>query len=376
MLNDLGALTLLGESADWLKGADGASIRDHRLAVLDAFHHAWQSPCNPATHEALRAAMVPLFQALRHNHLYPDEHIFGKPEDGAAAYLVNPKNLRKDIEQIQSLCATNKFGVGEIHLLYHTFLLYRSIHSMDIPYDRVAEKKLADILFLREPVFRADNIGVFSTELLARFHAVRILRNMQALGLLDDNPVSEISQAEQSEARELLADELRKPATEYILKPHHRPFAIFDTASSLESYARSHAASCAPVDERGPEELFLRLRHHVRRIETSEDIGPKRAQRLTNLAVAAIVRAMAHLDLSLGQKLYTFLRSKQHKARVRHSRMFQFLPNAQERLRFLNFLLGHGQQNPVYYVERFQGSFPEHKLRFVNKASGFVLDPK
>ena len=374
MLNDLGALTLLGESADWLKGADGASIRNHRLAVLEALHDAWQSPVNPAAHEALRAAMVPLFNALRHNHLYPDEHIFGKPEDGAAAYLVNPQNLRQDLERILGLCVTNKFGVGEAHLLYHTFLLYRSLHLDNTPYDKVVEKTLADILFLREPVYRADNIGVFSTELLARFHAVRLIRCMKAFGLLDANPPSEISQADQTAARELLADELRQPAATYILHPHHLPFTILDTASALEAYARSHAASRTPLDERSSEELFLRLRHQVRKLDLAETIGPKRARRLTNLAVSAIVRALAHVELPLGQKLYTFLRSKQHKARVRHSRMFQFLPNPKERLRFLNFLVAHGQQNPVYYVERFQRVFPDHKLRFVSKTAGFTLE--
>ena len=36
MADVVGALTVLGESADWLKDADGASIRDHRLAGLEA----------------------------------------------------------------------------------------------------------------------------------------------------------------------------------------------------------------------------------------------------------------------------------------------------------------------------------------------------
>ena len=37
---------------------------------------------------------------------------------------------------------------------------------------------------LREPLFRADNLGLFSAEMKARFHAVRILRCMKALRAL------------------------------------------------------------------------------------------------------------------------------------------------------------------------------------------------
>jgi len=374
MLNDLGALALLGESADWLKDAGGASVRDRRLAVLEAFHDAWRSPSSDTRHNALRAAMVPLFNALRHNHLYPADYLLGKPEQGADGYLANPDNLRKDIDRLQVLCVSNKFGIGEVHLLYHTYLLYRSLHLENAAYDEVVEQKLADIIFLRQPVFRADNLGVFSTELMARFHTVRILRCMKVFGLLDDKPLERISQEYRAETREVLADELRKPAEEYILKPHHLPFVILDTASALEAYARAHAASAAPRDERSPEKLFHRLHRHVRHLDREETIAPRRTERLLNLAFAAIVRAMAHVDPTLAQRMYTFLRSRRHKNPVRHVRMFQLLPNDSERLHFLNFLFAHGKQNPAYYVERFQSCFENHKLRLAGKTSGFVLD--
>ena len=53
MLNDLGALSLLGESADWLKDADGKSVRDHRLVWLDAYSAAWTEPTRDDLHQAL-----------------------------------------------------------------------------------------------------------------------------------------------------------------------------------------------------------------------------------------------------------------------------------------------------------------------------------
>jgi len=374
MLNDLGALALLGESADWLKDARGTSVRDRRLAVLEAFHDAWRSPSSDAHHNALRAAMVPLFNALRHNHLYPADYLLGGPEEGADGYLANPDNLREDIDRLQLVCVANKFGIGEVHLLYHTYLLYRSLFLENAAYDKVVEQKVADVMFLRQPVFRADNLGVFSAELMARFHAVRILRCMKAFGLLDDKPLESISLEDRRETREVLADELRKPAEKYILKPHHVPFVILDTASALEAYARAHAAGVAPLDERSAEELFLRLQRHVRRLDHEEDITPRRTERLRNLAFAAVVRSMAHVDPTLARRMYTFLRSRRRKNPVRHARMFQLLPNDTERLRFLNFLFTHGKQNPAYYVERFQSCFEKHTLRFVSKAAGFVLE--
>ena len=47
MPDDLSALTLLGESADWLKDERGISIREHRLAALEAYAAAWAAPAEP-----------------------------------------------------------------------------------------------------------------------------------------------------------------------------------------------------------------------------------------------------------------------------------------------------------------------------------------
>ena len=157
---------------------------------------------------------------------------------------------------------------------------------------------------------------------------------------------------------------------------HRVSFAILDTASALEAFARAHAASRMPTDARSPEDLFQSLRHQVHKMDRKEEDAPNpdQPQRLRNLAVASTVRAMAHVDAELGQKMYAFLRSSHHMPRIRHSRMFRLLPNGAEKLRFINFLYANGKQNPVYYVERFADQFPGQKLRFVSKTSGFTLE--
>jgi hypothetical protein len=373
MLNDLGALTLLGESADWLKDAQGKSIRDHRLAVVEAFRAAWEAPCDAALHDELRKSTVPLFDALRHNHLYPDEHLLNTPDSGPAAYLPDPKAATKDLDTLRPTLVVNKFGIGEVALLYMAYLLNAKVHGEE-EYDLLFEQKLGDMLFLREPLFRADNLGVYSTELKGRYHAVRILRCMKSVGLLDNSAIGKINVNDQHEMREMLSDPLCHVAAEYVQRDHHLPFVILDTATALEAFGRAHAASRAPTDERPPRDIFSRLRRHAKRLDRHPEICPDRAQRLLNLATASVVRAVAHVDAKLGLRMYTFLRSDRHKSSVRHSRMFALLPNSAERLRFLNFLYFNSSKNPMYYVERFQDLFADSNLRFVSKTVGFTVE--
>jgi len=375
MLDEQSALTLLGESADWLKDNSGGSVRDRRLAWLEAYRSAWDTPEDETRHEALRAASVPLFEALRHNHLYPDEHLLAPVDQGAAAFLPSPASARKDFERIRSVAIVNKFGIGEVHLLYLTYLLLRMLSSDDTPYDSLLEKHVGDVIFLREPLFRADNQGVFSSELKARYHAVQLMRCMKAIGLLDDKPIGKVRPEDQAEMRRLLADDLSQEAGQVIPPRHHMSFVILDAATALDSFSRAHAGNQAPADERTPEELFRRLRRHVRRLARREDVGPERRERLLRLAVAGVVRAIAHVDLPLGRQMYSFLRSSRYKRRIRHMTMFQMLPNTAERLRFLNFLYFNGQQDPTFYVERFKAVFPKRNLRFVSKSDGFTLEP-
>ena len=105
MPDDLAALTLLGESADWLKDAEGLSIRDHRIAVIEAYQAAWAAPTDEPKAQALRESMARLFEALRHNHLYPDAFLFNRATEGPARFLPEPGTLRKDFEQIRNLAA-------------------------------------------------------------------------------------------------------------------------------------------------------------------------------------------------------------------------------------------------------------------------------
>ena len=69
MPDDLSALTLLGESAEWLKDSRGVSIRELRLAALEAYRAAWAAPAENARLTALQEAFGRLFDALRHNQL-------------------------------------------------------------------------------------------------------------------------------------------------------------------------------------------------------------------------------------------------------------------------------------------------------------------
>jgi len=376
MADVVGALTVLGESADWLKDADGASIRDHRLAGLEAYRAAWARPSDGRLHKNLRGALASLFHALRHNHLYPDEIVLGKAKDGKPRFLPEFTSLRKDFEQLTNFCVVNRFGIGEIHLLYVTLLLCRMLYEMErVPYDQMIEQAVGDVLFLRVPIYRADNLGAFSSEVKARFHAVRILRCMRKLGLFNDDPVGTITPQDEALAKELLADKICAEAGRCVQEPHRAAFQVFDAASALEEHVRAHAASRVPLDERTPAELFNRLRHRIRRLAGRGKTGKVRRDRLMNLGVAAIVRAMAHVDHVLGQRMYSFLRTKSAgRPTVRHKRMFRLLPNNTERLRFLNFLHQHGSQNPIYYLRKFGPLFPKRRLRFVRKEVGFALE--
>jgi hypothetical protein len=376
MAQELGALTLLGESADWLKDAEGRSIREHRLEVVETFRTAWSHPEDDARLEILRSQLNGLFDALRHNHLYPDGVILSRSDEPIPRFIPADDSLRKDFEMLRNFCVVNKFGIGEVHILYLTYLLSRMLHlPKKAQYDAVLENNVGDALFLRVPIYRADNLGAFSYEAKARFHAVRIMRSMEKLGLLHDGPVGELSVQDQAEARELLTDGLRAAATRHVQRKHRLAFHVLDKATALEEFARAHAAGRAPTDERSPDELFLRLRHWIRKIPDDRNTDEARKQRLNNLGVAGMVRAMAHVEPTLAKDVYGFLRSSRYKATVRHGRMFDLLPNSAERLRFLNCLYVQGKQNPVYYLDHFQRYFPGEKLRFVHKDVGFALEP-
>lgn len=375
MPQELGALTLLGESADWLKDAAGQSIREHRLAAIEEFRTAWAHPEDESRLAPLQAQFNGLFDALRHNHLYPDGVILSRSEDPNTRYLPAEDSLRKDFEMLRNFCVVNKFGIGEIHVLYLSFLLCRMLYQPEKrTYDTVIDKNLGDVVFLRVPIYRADNLGAFSHEAKARYHAVRVMRSMDKLGLLHNGPMGDLSVQDQAEARELLTDGLCTAATRHIQRSSRLPFHILDKATALEEFARAHAAGRAASDERSPEELFMRLRHWYKKIADDKSTDETRKQRLYNLSIAGLVRVMAHVEPTLAKEIYGFLRSSRYKATVRHGRMFELLPNNAERLRFLNCLYVQGKQNPVYYLDHFQKYFPGEKLRFVHKDVGFTTE--
>lgn len=375
MPGELGALTHLGESADWLKDAEDRSVRDHRMAALEVYRLAWHDPTDDKRFSALCDAFARLIEALRHNHLYPDGVVLGEREDGTPRYLAETDTLRTDFERLRDFCVVNRFGIGEVHLLQIVLLLCRMLSETGRrPYDQILAEAAGDVIHLRVPIYRADNLTPFSSEAQGRYHAVRILHCMKRLGLYDDTPVKKLSPQEYAETRALLSSKLRPVAAGHIQKPHRVAYTILDTASAFEAYARSHAANRAPLDERTPEELFVRLRHGLRRLERHTEIGPARRKRMNRLAVAAVVRALAHVDTLLARRMYSFLRRSKTMPSVRHGRMLRLLPNNAERLAFVNFLYTNGGQNPVYYVKRFERHFKGDKLRFVRKEVGFHLE--
>jgi hypothetical protein len=316
-----------------------------------------------------------LFDALRQNQLYPEAIILGRSADKTAHYLPSAENLRKDFELLRNFCVVNKFGMGEIHLLYIVLLLCRTLYLGSPLRDPTLEDALSDVLFLRLPVYRADNLGAFSVEVKARFHAVRIMYSMKKLGLFDETVVHTISPQDQAEVRELLAHDLAREVERYIQKRHRLAFLVLDSATALEEYARAHAAGRVPSDERTPDELYHHLRHRLQNLSEPPMLPPAMQSRIANLAVAAIVRALPHVEVSLAQRMYSLLRSGKRLPSVRHARMFEVLPNNAERLRFLNFLYLRGKERPGYYVGRFERFFPGEKLHFISREAGFELTP-
>lgn len=375
MSGELAALTLLGDSADWLKDTGGISIREYRLAAMDAYRAAWASPTSDSRFATSQVVFGRLLDALRHNQLYPEAVILDRPNDKTVRYLASPESLRKDFELLRNFCVINKFGMGEIHLLYIVLLLCRTLYQVQPALrDKELEEAVDNVLFLRLPIYRADNLGEFSLEVKARFQAVRIMHSMKRLGLFDETVVHTISAEDQAEARELLANELSREVERYIQKRHRLAFQVFDAATALEEYARAHIAGRIPAGERTPEQIFLRLRHRLRHLAGHLELSPAMQSRLINLGVAGIVRALPHVEVGLAREMYAFLRGGRRLSTVRHARMFEVLPNNAERLRFLNFLYLRGRQNPVYYVERFERFFPGGKLRFVRKEVGFAFE--
>jgi hypothetical protein len=376
MAEDLAAFTLLGDSADWLKDERGVSIREYRLAALEAYRSAWAAPASDARFATLQVVFARLFDALRHNQLYPEAVILGRSSDKTSHYLASPDNLRKDFELLRNFCVVNKFGMGEIHLLYIVLLFCRTLHQAQPALrDQTLEEAVGDVLFLRLPIYRADNLGAFSAEAKVRFHAVRIMYSMKKVGLFDETGVHTISAQDQVEARELLANELSREVERYIQKRHRLAFQVFDAATALEEYVLSHTAGRVPSDERTPEEIFLRLRHRLHSLPDRAELSPAMQGRVVNLGVAGIVRALPHVEIPLARQMYAFLRSGKKLPTVRHARMFEVLPNNAERLRFLNFLYLRGKQNPGYYMGRFERFFPGEQLRFASKDIGFELAP-
>jgi len=297
-------------------------------------------------------------------------------EEGSERVLGRLKTLRRDFEHLRSQCVVNRFGIGEIHILYTVYLLCCGLHRSSATYDHVAEQMLGDVLFLRVPIYRADNLVPFSLELKARYHAVRILRSMSKRGLLNDASAGVSRPEDEAEARQLFLDDLQPDAASYIQKQHRVAFRILDASCALEEHARAHASSRAPLDQRSPEELFRRLRRRLNRLSEHTEMRQARRERLLNLGVAATVRSMAHVDPGLAQKMYSSLRSSKHRPRVRHSRMFKLLANNNERLHLVNFLYAQGGRNPHYYMRKLDQYFGGDKLRFAGRQTGFILERK
>jgi len=375
MSDDMGLLTFLGESADWLKDSADVSIREHRLATIEAFRASWSDAGNDERHEAFKESIRHLFIALRHNSLVPDSVLMKRSKTGDVSFLPSTDNFTRDFESLLNYYGVNKFGIGEVHLLNAVLHLHRlQDKAEEARYDLPLEEAVGNVLFLRDPTYRADNVSPFSSELQAHFHAIRVLRCMRKLGLCDEDTAPGVTREDQVKMTELMADPICAQTGKHIPKRHLAAFRILDRASALQAYARAHAANRLANDPRSPEELFSDLRQRMRKLPAYTVLGPMRRQRLFKLGMASVVRSMAHTDTVLGLKMYAFLRNRAHPTHLRHASMFKLLPNINERLRFLNFLCTHAKQNPMYFIKRFQRFFGDNKLRFVGKEAGFTLE--
>jgi len=370
------ALEALGNAVDWLQDAEGRSLRQHRLAFLEALDAAWDHPTGAAEAAELRQQAVALLRALDYNKLYPHDILFWeRPPGDLRAYLVRDDQAPADFVRLRDFCIDNKFGIGEVHVLFTTYLLLkRLVNGLYDAAHRQLEDSLTQIVELRDPEVRARNRVPFGSECQQRLEAVRAVRVLKSLGL--EKPHEPDRKASPDEIGEVAPPRRIREIERYVPRPLRLAYRIIACGRFLEARRASFPKEPWPEEVQEVKRAVRWLLRAHRRLLHTQVLDVVVRNRLLRVTETLLVRAIAPFTPTTGLRIYAYLRSSEDKPKLSHGRMFALLKNSEERLRLLNFLYCHGRRNPILYVERFGSFFPEGTLRFAGDEAGFALRPK
>ena len=374
-----GALSLLGESTDWLKDSDEVSLSEYRLQVLSCLGSCWRHPEDEPRFAKFEENLILLFQGLFYNKLYPQDLLFihNSPTD-PRNYLPRPERLAEDLPRLSGVCATNRLGIGEVHVLYATTALCRRVFvDAQNDDDLSAEGMLGKWLLEREVDPDDPEVGEYSEEAVQRYRSLRATRAMKLHGLSDDGDESQMTNPTAIDIVSTLVATGAEGLSRYCPREHWLALLVLEFATAMEEHMLARSQARPSRDPRTAEEIAKGLLHCMRQVAIDEEMGMARRLRLADLLLTVLVRAMANVEAHVGVMLYSKLRSKSgRRPRISHKAMFEALPDDEARIHLLNFLYREGDQNPVAYINRFAGYFRSSGLRFGSKETGFSIKPE
>ena len=374
-LTVISALEALGNAADWLQDSDERSLRQHRMAFIDALGTAWLQPRDAAAMAKVREAGAALLAGLDHNRLYPHDILFGERKSGdLESYMIPEDQLGEAFARLDDFCVDNKFGIAEVHILWVELLLLRALMTQRFgDTHRQIKKRVEEIVGLSDPELRARNRTPFSEDCRRRLEALRALRVIRALGL-DTRRQPDVS---------VSPNEIGEPAPpkriceveRHMLRQLRLPYRILAYGRFLEARRVKFPDDPWPEEVKEVKRAIRRVMRAHRRLVHNDTLSPIVRNRLVRITETLLVRSIAPFTPAIGLRVYSYLRSTEEKAKMHHGRMFALLKSASERLQLLNFLYSHGQKNPIRFMEQFATFFPGHVLRFVSNEAGFALKP-
>ncbi len=369
----ISALEALGNAADWLQDSDERSLRQHRMGFLEAMGVAWLQPRDGVAMAKARDAGALLLAGLDHNRLYPHDVLFGERKSGELeSYMIPDERLGEAFAQLDEFCVDNKFGIAEVHILWVELLLLRALMTRQFSDMHGQIKRRVEVIVeLSDPELRARNRTPFSEDCKRRLEALRAIRVIRALGL-DTRRQPDTS---------VNPDEIGEPAPpkriceveRHMLRQLRLPYRILAYGRFLEARRVKFPDDPWPEEVKDVKRAVRRVTRAHRRLVGNDTLSPVVRNRLLRITEILLVRAIASFTPKIGLRIYGYLRSSEEKARMHHGRMFALLKSPSERLQLLNFLYGHGQKNPIRYMEQFAVFFPGHVLRFVSNEDGFAL---
>jgi len=376
MAVETGELSLLGESADWLKDSDGVSLSEYRRRVVERLGSCWRHPTDAQRFARFERRLIVFFQGLFFNKLYPEDLFFihDSPAD-PRNFIPRSDHLAEDAPRLDDFCRLNRLGMGELHVLYIATALCRRV--FEDPFnenDLAVEQRLGS--WLMHPMEGTDEapMGSFSEEALQRFRALRAIRVMQQHGLADDRNDSQLTIPDRLKIVGKLVGTAGWGMSRYCSRRHWLPLLVLEFATAMEEHVRSRAEARVSKDERTSEEIAKGLLHCMRQVAIDDEMSMARRLRLADLLLTILVRGMSRIETHVGVMVYTKLRARSsRRPRISHKSMFEALPNDDERTHLLNFLYAQGQQNPMHYIERFSEYFEHEGPRFASKEVGFRL---